>query len=64
MANVLVIFRREFQGYFSTPIAYVFMGVFVALAGVFSMYIGGFFIRAQGPTSPRSSASIPGCTCS
>ena len=47
MANVLVIFRREFQGYFSTPIAYVFMGVFVALAGVFSMYIGGFFIRAQ-----------------
>ena len=23
------------------------MGVFVALAGVFSMYIGGFFIRAQ-----------------
>lgn len=47
MANVLVIFKREFQGYFSTPIAYVFMGVFVALAGVFSMYIGGFFIRAQ-----------------
>ena len=47
MANVLVIFKREFQGYFATPIAYVFMGVFVALAGVFSMYIGGFFIRAQ-----------------
>jgi len=47
VANVLVIFKREFQGYFSTPIAYVFMGVFVALAGVFSMYIGGFFIRAQ-----------------
>ena len=47
MANVLVIFKREFQGYFATPIAYVFMGVFVALAGVFMMYIGGFFIRAQ-----------------
>ena len=47
MANVLVIFKREFQGYFATPIAYVFMGVFVALAGVFTMYIGGFFIRAQ-----------------
>ena len=47
MANVLVIFRREFQGYFATPIAYVFMAVFVALAGVFTMYIGGFFVRAQ-----------------
>ena len=47
MANVLAIFKREFQGYFSTPIAYVFMGVFVALAGVFTMYIGGFFVRAQ-----------------
>ena len=47
MANVLVIFRREFQGYFATPIAYVFMGVFVALSGVFTMYIGGFFVRAQ-----------------
>ena len=47
MANVLVVFKREFQGYFATPIAYVFMGVFVALAGVFTMYIGGFFIRAQ-----------------
>ena len=47
MTNILVIFKREFRGYFSTPIAYVFMGVFVALAGVFTMYIGGFFIRAQ-----------------
>ena len=47
MANILVIFKREFQGYFATPIAYVFMGVFVALAGVFTMYIGGFFVRAQ-----------------
>ena len=51
MANVLVIFKREFQGYFSTPIAYVFLGVFVALAGVFTMYIGGFFIRAQADLS-------------
>ncbi len=51
MANVLVIFRREFQGYFATPIAYVFMGVFVALAGVFTMYVGGFFIRAQADLS-------------
>ena len=47
MANVRLIFMREFRGYFATPIAYVFMAVFVALAGVFTMYIGGFFIRAQ-----------------
>ena len=42
-----MIFKREFRGYFATPIAYVFMAVFVALAGVFTMYIGGFFVRAQ-----------------
>ena len=47
MANILVIFKREFQGYFATPIAYVFMAVFVALSGVFTMYVGGFFVRAQ-----------------
>ena len=47
MANVRLIFERELRGYFATPIAYVFMAVFVALAGVFTMYLGGFFIRAQ-----------------
>lgn len=47
MHNIRIIFQREFMGYFATPIAYVFMAVFVALAGVFSIYIGGFFDREQ-----------------
>lgn len=29
------IFRRELQGYFFTPIGYVFMGVFLLLGGIF-----------------------------
>ena len=51
MANVWVIFKREFLGYFVTPIAYVFMAIFVALAGVFTVYLGGFFLRAQADLS-------------
>lgn len=51
MANVWAIFKREFFGYFATPIAYVFMAIFVALAGVFTFYIGGFFLRAQADLS-------------
>ena len=28
------IFKREFLGYYRTPVGYVFMGVFLALAGL------------------------------
>lgn len=47
MANIWVIFKREFRGYFITPIAYVFIAIFVFLGGIFAFYIGGFFTRAQ-----------------
>ena len=43
MENTLVIFRRELAAYFSTPLAYVFIVIFLALAGAFTFYIGGFF---------------------
>jgi ABC-2 type transport system permease protein len=47
MANVWIIFKRELSGYFSTPIAYVFLVIFVALSGVFTFYLGSFFERGQ-----------------
>ena len=47
MANTWVIFKREFRGYFITPIAYVFIAIFVFLSGIFAFYIGGFFSRGQ-----------------
>ncbi len=47
MANTLVIFRREFQAYFSTPLAYVFIVIFLALTGALTFYMGNLFGRGQ-----------------
>jgi ABC-2 type transport system permease protein len=41
--NTFVIFRRELVAYFSTPLAYVFIVIFLALSGAFTFYIGSFF---------------------
>ncbi len=47
MHNIWVIFKRELAGYFTTPIAYVFLAIFVFLSGIFTFYIGNFFQRGQ-----------------
>lgn len=45
--TVATIFTREFVAYFTTPVAYVFLIVFLALAGALTFYIGNFFDRNQ-----------------
>jgi ABC-2 type transport system permease protein len=47
MTNTLVIVRRELAAYFSTPLAYVFIVIFLALSGAFTFYMGDFFGRGQ-----------------
>jgi ABC-2 type transport system permease protein len=47
MNNTLAIFKRELYGYFETPVAYVFIVVFLLLNGMFAFYIGGFFEAGQ-----------------
>ena len=47
MNGIRVIFRREFAAYFSTPLAYVFIVIFLALGGAFTFYMGAFFERGQ-----------------
>jgi ABC-2 type transport system permease protein len=47
MSNVLAIFRRELQGYFATPVAYVFIIIFVALTAALPFYLGAFFDRRE-----------------
>jgi ABC-2 type transport system permease protein len=42
-----IIARREFAAYFATPLAAVFLTIFVAATGAFAFYIGGFFDRGQ-----------------
>lgn len=45
--NMRVVFTREFAAYFATPVAYVFLIVFLALAGALAFYIGNFFEANQ-----------------
>ncbi len=47
LRNVCAVFKREFTAYFTTPVAYVFLIVFLALAGALTFYIGSFFDRNQ-----------------
>ena len=47
MANVWIIYKRELSAYFGTPIAYVFLAIFVFLSGIFAFYVGNFFEREQ-----------------
>jgi len=47
MNQVSVVFRRELRSYFATPLAYVFIVIFLVLAGVFTFQVGGFFERGQ-----------------
>ncbi len=47
MRSVGAIFRRELRGYFATPVAYVFIVIFLVMTGIFSFYVGSFFERGQ-----------------
>ena len=47
MGNIRIICRRELSGYFGTPIAYVFLAIFVFQSGIFAFYIGNFFEGGQ-----------------
>ena len=47
MHSVATVFRREMASYFATPVAYVFIVIFLALNGVLTFYVGSFFDRNQ-----------------
>ncbi|HCC44695.1 MAG: ABC transporter permease [Gammaproteobacteria bacterium] len=47
-----IILRRELRSYFATPIAYVFIVIFLVLASVFTFYLGNFYERQQADLTP------------
>ena len=51
MNNLLAILRRELVGYFQTPVAYVFIMIFLLLSGALSFYMGNFYEREQADLS-------------
>jgi ABC-2 type transport system permease protein len=52
MRNTLILFRREFASYFATPLALVFIVIFLALTGLFTFFLGGFYERGQADLAP------------
>ena len=52
MNGVTAIMRRELQGYFATPLAYVFIVIFLILAGWFTFNFGNFYNGGQASLAP------------
>ena len=52
MNNIIAITRRELSSYFATPVAYVFIVIFLFLTGLFTFYIGSFYERGQADLEP------------
>ena len=51
--NVIgALFRRELQSYFSTPVAFVFILIFLLLMGTSTFYLGIFYERGQADLGP------------
>ncbi len=46
-SNIRTITKRELGAYFSSPIAYVFIVIFLLLCGFFTFMVGGFFERGE-----------------
>ena len=47
MSTCYTIMQRELADYFYTPIAYVFLVIFLLLNSILTFYVGGFFERGQ-----------------
>ena len=47
MRNIAIIFRRELASYFATPLAYIFIVIFLVMAGAMAFFVGNFFERGQ-----------------
>ena len=52
MRNVCALFKREFASYFATPLAFVFIVIFLILTGAFTFFLGGFYERGQADLAP------------
>ena len=52
MSNVMAVMRRELKSYFLTPVAYVFIVIFLILSNTFTFYLGSFYERGQADLTP------------
>ena len=47
MSPIRIVFRRELRSYFATPVAYVFIVIFLLCAGAFPFYLADFYQSNQ-----------------
>lgn len=52
MNNILTIAKREVRGYFSSPVAFVFIVIFLLLSGFFTFMVGSLFERGEANLIP------------
>ena len=52
MSNIGIIMKRELMSYFLTPVAYVFIVIFLILASAFTFYLGNLYERGQADLQP------------
>ncbi|TBR38800.1 MULTISPECIES: ABC transporter permease subunit [Dyella] len=52
MNPIAAVTRRELRSYFVTPLAYVFLVIFLVMAGILTFYAGDFYDRGQADLQP------------
>ena len=52
MSGTINVMRRELSGYFATPVAYVFLIIFLVMTGIFTFYLGNFYERGFADLDP------------
>ena len=48
----MTVARRELASYFATPVAYVFIVIFLVMSGALTFTVGGFFARGTADLQP------------
>lgn len=52
MSAITTVCKRELSSYFATPVAYVFIVIFLVLSSAFTFYLGNFYERGQADLLP------------
>ncbi|MBP0443903.1 ABC transporter permease subunit [Roseomonas sp. SSH11] len=52
MGGAMTVARRELASYFATPVAYVFIVIFLVMSGALTFTLGGFFARGTADLQP------------
>ncbi|HUA78818.1 MAG TPA: ABC transporter permease subunit [Dyella sp.] len=52
MSPIMAVVRRELRSYFVTPVAYVFLVIFLVLSGILTFYAGDFYDRNIADLQP------------